>query len=166
MHFCNCFWGNLFKSYLYFIQRHIIKHLSNPITINFYNTFIWQSPRYHPEAAEYALKMTLISVFHVLKSDSISWLKNEFMHPCFYPSWTTLGHAPNEEMDGVLGYLLLWTRAVRCGMDLTNFPRCCTGLVVLFRSGELGGQLMVSISSSSMNCLYTPATWGQALLCT
>ncbi len=60
-------------------------------------------------------------------------------------SWTVLG--------------VTWRRQ----MDRNIMSQRC---YIRFRSGELWADSMVSIPSSSRNCLHTPATWGRTFLCT
>ncbi len=68
----------------------------------------------------------------------------------------TSGHAPNEMKDGVLGYLDLGITelldSLSCKLDQNIMSQRCS---IRLRSGECAGHSMVSIPSSSRNCLHT-----------
>lgn len=81
------------------------------------------------------------------------------------PKCLFVGDPPNEMIDSVLWDLLpdldQGMTALLDSLRLnTMSQRCSFG----FRSGEYLGQSMVTIPSSSRNCLHTVATRGQDVL--
>ncbi len=82
----------------------------------------------------------------LMRRRMVSWgISSQIWTRASLSSWTVWGATWRHQMD-------------RNIMSL----RCSIG----FRPGEKGDHSMVSIASSSRNCLHTLATWGRALPCT